>query len=83
MSEPHVPNLEERKIAYATALEHINRAGGNIKLAAQAAKQENQDQISMHAVDTIVNMIQLGDVYGINIMQGVFNKLKQLDRRPQ
>jgi len=72
--------LAERQALADQAIIQLGRAGGNLKITANAVKKEDQDSISMAAADTIVNVIQMCDLYNINIMPSVFRKLQQIDR---
>lgn len=72
--------LLDRQQLMQDVMVHINRCTNNIKLITAAAKSEDQDSISMHAADAVVNLVQLCDMYGIGVMPMVFKKLSQIDR---
>lgn len=72
--------LVARQQLMTDAMGHVSRCVNNMKLVTAAAKAEDQDSLSMHAADAIVNIVQLCDLYDITVMTSVFKKLSQIDR---
>lgn len=70
----------ERQELMNEAMVHVNRCSNNIKLITAAIKAEDQDSLSMHAADAIVNLTQLCDLYSIGVLSMMFKKLSQVDR---
>lgn len=76
-------DLERRRGLMEAATMHLNRAAGNLKLAAHAVSKEDQDSIAMHAADLMVNLVEMCDMYSIPVMSNVFKRLEQIDRQSE
>lgn len=61
-------------------IEQLQKAGGHLKSAAQAATKNKHGSFSSECADAIVNIIEAGDMIDKNIMAKVFKRLKTIDR---